>query len=111
MSNEEQSKLPRAPDAFLIPDALIQAWLKIPSNKPLEVPITREHIDALFFSLARMGQATTKLQSCLLLYSQGKLQEANDAMAESQRTTVEGENYARQFLTAIMSSVIANGKS
>jgi vacuolar-type H+-ATPase subunit D/Vma8 len=107
----EVRELPRLPDAFNVPDALVQAWMKIPSNQPLTFQVTREHIDQLFFSLMRLSQSSTKLQSCLLLYTQGKLNEANEAMAESQRATVEAENYARQFLAAVISSAVTNASS
>lgn len=97
-------KLPPQPQSFQIAQGLIDRWINIAERAQITAAFTRQDLDNLFFSITRSNQATFHLQQCLILYSQGKLDEANKEIAESQRLVHEGDNYIRMFMSAIMAS-------
>lgn len=96
--------LPPMPQEFIIPQGAVERWLAIPERGKIEAPLTRQDLDNLFFSITNISRAMVKLQSCLLLYSQGKLDEANEAMAESQKFNIHGDNNIRMFMNAVMAA-------
>jgi hypothetical protein len=87
---------------FSIPPALIEKWVGLRSDQKVEIPLSRGDLDHLFFAVNNLAKSIGKLQSCLVLYSQGNLEEANTAMQESQKLVVRGDNEMRMFMNALM---------
>lgn len=100
----DDSKPPAIAQVFQIPQGLINQWIEIPERANITANFTRQDLDNLFFSITKAGLATFHLQQALILYSQGKMDEANKQLAESQRQNVESDNNVRMFMSAIMAS-------
>lgn len=105
-----ENTLPPLPQAFNIPATQVAKWTNIPPAAQIMINVTRGDVDNLFFAVAKAAQATSSLQNCLILYSQGKIEEANEVLAQSQKHTVEGDNHMRMFMNAIMSGVQVVGQ-
>lgn len=106
-----ENNLPPLPQAFSIPSTQISRWTNIPPTTQINITITRADLDNLFFAVTKGAQAQSALQNCLILYSQGKIDEANHALAQSQRENIEGDNHMRMFMNAIMSGAYPVGQS
>lgn len=104
-----ENALPPLPQAFSIPTSQISKWTAIPPTASIEISISRSDLDHLFFAVTKGAQAVSALQNCLILYSQGKIEEANHALAQSQRDNVEGDNYMRMFMNAVMAGARVAG--
>lgn len=109
MNDEPGSALPPLPQGFSIPATQISRWTAIRPDAPVAITLTRGDIDNLFFSISKSAQAISSLQACLLLYSQGSLEDANHALAQSQRANIESDNHLRMFMNAVMSGVNVQG--
>ena len=96
--------LNHTPPIFNIPPTIIEGWLKIPPSDPITITLTRQDMDNLFFTINSLVSANAALQQCLISYSNGKLEEANRHMAESQRANIESLNSLRYLFNALMSS-------
>lgn len=97
------------PVAFQIPAGLIESWTAIPERASLTINFTRQDIDNLFFAITSAAQATHMLQQTIIHHSHGRINEANEALAESQRKNIDGDNYVRMFISSIMASVKQHG--
>ncbi|EAQ34456.1 hypothetical protein NB311A_11962 [Nitrobacter sp. Nb-311A] len=109
MSDETNNTLPPLPQAFSIPATQISKWTSVPPQTQINIAITRGDMDNLFFAMSKSAQAISSLQTCLILYSQGKIEEANHVLAQSQRNNVESDNHLRMFMNAVMSGVVVVG--
>lgn len=105
MSDEPNNTLPPLPQGFSIPATQISKWTSIRPEAPVTLTLTRGDVDNLFFAISKSAQAISSLQACLILYSQGKMEEANHVLAQSQRNNVESDNHMRMFMNAVMSGV------
>lgn len=101
--------LPAPPVGFQIAAPLIQKWLSIPPTDSVTFQVARQDIDNLFFAITSLSQASYFLQQTMIHQSHNRTDEANKALAESQRKNVEGDNYMRMFMAAIMAGVNHNG--
>jgi hypothetical protein len=95
------------PDLFNIPPGVVESWLAIPSGENVEVALTRQDLDNLFFSINNMVAANAALQQCLISYTNGNLDAANQHMIESQRANTNSLNSLRLLFNALMSNAAA----
>ncbi|WP_160773848.1 hypothetical protein [Stappia sediminis] len=95
------------PDTINIPQGTIEGWLSIPSNETVEIAVTRQDLDNLFFAINHMVTANGALQQCLISYSNGNLEAANQHMVESQRANASSLNSLRLLFNALMSNAAA----
>lgn len=95
---------PQIPDLINIPTGVLDRWLAIPSHEQVEVALTRQDFDNLFFSINNLVSANAALQQCLISFSNGKLEEANLHMVEAQSSNATGLNKLRLLFTAIMAN-------
>ena len=93
-----------APTPFNIPAATVQRWVNVPNGQPLNAPLTRADLDNLFFSIDLNIKATFNLQQSLIHYTNGRLDEANQASALAGTNLAEASNRLRVFMNAIMAS-------
>ena len=96
---------PPLPDPFVIPQQLLDKWLALPLGHYVEARLTRNDIDQLFFALTRSFQAQQILHECLIKLSNGDTPSANVDLDRARRLAVEGDNNARKFFAALVSSV------
>jgi hypothetical protein len=101
---------PKLPDPLTIPPQAVREWTQIPLGQTLSVDITRSTIDHLFFALRRMAESQATFQQCLINYSHGQLERADDLLTQSQVTLRESENHLTQFVTDIMLSATRGRK-
>jgi hypothetical protein len=105
----DEQLLPAPPVGFQIAAPLIQKWLSIPPTQPVTFQVARQDVDNLFFAITSLSQASYFLQQTMIHQSHNRIEDANKALAESQRKNVEGDNYMRMFMAAIMAGVNHNG--
>lgn len=98
------SNTPKLPDVWSIPQQAIREWLELDASAPLNIELTRQTVDSLFFGLMRLADAQSQFHACLISYSNGDTATANAKLVESQTTLIEGQNRLRQFVTDIMLS-------
>lgn len=87
---------------FSIPVALIDKWVGLRADQKVEIPLSRGDLDHLFFSVTNLAKGIAALQACLILYSQGKIEDADKALQESQKLVVRGDNEMKMFMNALM---------
>jgi hypothetical protein len=92
------------PDVFVIPRATIERWLAIGQNDYVALKATRHDMDQLFFGLKKGFDAQQALQQCIIDWSNGRTPQANQAMVDSQRFMIEGQNHIRAFFNSLMAS-------
>jgi len=92
-----------------IPASLVEEWYAIPPNARVNSTLTRQDLDHLFFGLLKLAQSEQALQSCVLEWSNSRLETANRAMFDSQRFSIEAQNELRQFIVALMVSATRKG--
>jgi hypothetical protein len=80
----------------------VARWLAAAEDATIQVPIQRADIDHLFFAVTGTSVAVAKLQECLILLSQGKTPEADEAMKASQNLVTNADTRMRQFMKAMM---------
>ena len=93
---------PNPPIAFDIPHTLVKKWNGFDQTKPLDVPLTRQDIDNLFFAIDENTRATSALQKAIVDFSNGKLDEANASNIEATTRLGLSANRLRLFMNAIM---------
>lgn len=96
---------PPLPQPYMLPTQLIEKWLQIPANQYVEARLTRNDLDSLFFGLTRQSRSIQHLEQALVRWANKDVDEANKALNESRRLTIEADNFIRQFFAAIMISV------
>ena len=92
------------PDSITIPVQALREWSALPGTTELNIPITKQEIDHLFFAIDKMIRSQDHMHTCLIRLSNGDLSRANDALFASQKETVESQNRLRQFLTEVILS-------
>jgi hypothetical protein len=108
----DETKPPQAlaiaplPDVFTIPAQLIEQWGQIPQTDTILSPLTRQDIDHLLVGLLRSLDAQTAIDRALTEWSNGKLDDANSAIATARRLNIDSQNHIRQLATAIMASAL-----
>ena len=103
------NEVPALPTPFNIPPATVARWLALPSDRPLEAPLTRADLDNLFFAIDFNQKAIFSVQKALIDYTNGQLDEANNASSVASVQLAESANRLRIFMNAIMASATVQG--
>jgi hypothetical protein len=100
--NQPPPNLPPPPDYYQIPIQLLEQWMALPAGQRFRLLLTKQDLDHFVFAFFRLAEAQSKLESSLVAWSNGKLDEANAALAEFRRLNIESQNNFRQMLTGII---------
>jgi hypothetical protein len=102
--------LPPLPEAFTIPQALMEHWGEIPPTEHLNFSLTRQEIDHLLTGILRTTDAQVMLDRTFVEWSNGRIDEANRVLTEFRRFNILAQNNIRQFIASIMASVMRERK-
>ncbi len=102
-AQEEKQQLP-LPETFEIPAAIVNHWVSLPSTTALHMTFTRQDWDHLFFALDYALTSIAAMDRCIVHYSNGEIDQANNEMWDTRRRVIEGHNRLRQFMTGLMAS-------
>jgi hypothetical protein len=92
---------------FQFPLDVLQRWVDLPPDEPLVLgPLTKNDLDHLLFSTAKISAAITALQQAFIRYSNGDISGADAFMLDAGNATIEGETHMRMLFFAVMQSVI-----
>jgi hypothetical protein len=118
MADEDQTNQPKPeepaaggavpeppPPIYQIPEALLLKWIGVSDDTIITSPIRRRDIDNLVIGMLRLGDAQSALEATLVLWSNGKLEDANQTLANFRRLNAEGQNRMRLFLASIIASL------
>jgi len=94
--------LPQPPDHYQIPIQLLEQWIALSPSERLNIIFTKQDIDQFYFAFQRLAEAQSQLEASLVSWSNGRLEEANRALAEFRRLNVESQNNFKQFFTGLM---------
>jgi len=94
------------PELFNIPSGAIDRWVKIPDSAPVNVPLTRQDLDNLYFAINSLVNSNAALQESLVRFSNNQMQEADQAMVRSQVANTTALNRLRLLFNAIMSNAV-----
>jgi hypothetical protein len=102
---------PPLPEPYTIPAALLEQWGEIPPLERVAIPpLTRQDIDHLLTGLLRTIDTQVLLDRTIVEWSNGRLEEANQAINEVRRLNLDAQNSIRQFITAVMATVARERK-
>jgi hypothetical protein len=112
MADEPQSPFqwPPLPEQVGLNHQLLAEWVKILPEQPVAGLLTRSDIDHLYFSFMKLVQAQDAMHNVVSEWSNGRLENANKALWESKRLTIESQNHLRQAFNAVMAAVIQGRK-
>ena len=85
-----------------MPPQVIQRWMSLPSDHEVERTLTKADWDNIFFCLDHAIKAASELQSALIAYTNGALEDANAHSWEASRRQIEAQNKLRQIMTSVM---------
>jgi hypothetical protein len=100
----------KPPELFTIPTQLLEEWVDVPTHDHINITLTRQDLDHLFFGLTRLAEAQGKLDAVMVLWSNNDVDNSNIALGEFRRLNVESQNHIRQFITAMMFSALRERK-
>lgn len=106
---DDASLLSPLPQSVTIPTQLVEAWSRIAPATSLELRISRQDIDHLFFALDNFAHSQDHLVSSLQKAMSGDTVGAEAYMRLSTIRTIEGQNRARQMLISLMASALNIG--
>lgn len=93
---------PPLPEPINVPPQVIERWLALSAGTVVDRSLTKADWDNIFFCLDHAIRASAELQSALIAYSNGSLDEANSHAWEASRRQVEAQNKLRQIMTSVM---------
>lgn len=103
---EEPAAGSPAPPPFIykIPEELLLKWIGVPEDAIITSPLRRRDVDNLIIGMLRLADAQAALDATLVLWSNGKPEQANETLTDFRRQNAEAQNRLRLFLAAIMAS-------
>ncbi|MBB5047523.1 hypothetical protein HNR60_002280 [Rhodopseudomonas rhenobacensis] len=99
-----------APELFTIPTALVEQWNEIPQTERVVIPLTRQDVDHLLLGLLRALESQSTLERVMIDWSNGRLDAANQSLAEFRRQNADAQNNIRQLAAALMASALRERK-
>lgn len=87
---------------FAIPNSSIERWTEIHPEAGVILSLTRLDMDRFFFMHFQIGSALGHLQQAVIDLSNGKIEDAQKAMEESQRLNAVQLGNLRSFMASIM---------
>lgn len=97
---------PPLPEPVTISPQIVQRWQNVPAERLVGSGLSKADWDNLFFCLDHTIRASAEIQSALIAYSNGNIEEANERSWEASRRSVEAQNKLRQLMTAVMASSV-----
>jgi hypothetical protein len=85
-------------------EAQLLKWIAVPEDAIITTPFRRRDVDNLMLGLFHLADAQSALDATLVLWSNGKPEEANQKLAHFRHLNADGQNRLRQFLAAIIAS-------
>ncbi len=95
---------PEPPPIYQIPEALLLKWIGVPEDTIITSPLRRRDVDNLILGMLRLADAQGALDATLVLWSNGKPEEANRTLVNFRRLNAEAQNRLRLFLASIIAS-------
>jgi hypothetical protein len=95
---------PPPPPIYQIPEQLLLKWIGVPEDAIITSPLRRRDVDNLILGMLRLADAQAALDATLVLWSNGKQQEANQTLADFRHRNADAQNRLRLFLAAVMAS-------
>jgi len=99
-----ENENPPFPQEFLIPQPIVEAWIRLSSSHILDQPIRKSDVDSLYFSLQRLIDSQRDFQASMIAYTNGQLPEANRLNDAARRGLIEASNHSKQFIAGIMAA-------
>jgi hypothetical protein len=93
---------PPLPEPINVPPQVIQRWMSMPAERVIDRTLTKADWDNIFFCLDHAIRASAELQSALIAYTNGSLEDANAHSWEASRRQIEAQNKLRQIMTSVM---------
>lgn len=108
---EEPPKIPPLaaafPNGFPIAEELVAKWVEIPDTEAVLIgPLSRKDLDQLLFAFRDLASGVAHLRDAVLLFSQGRVEEGNQMIANSTTAIIDGESRNRALFKAIIESVL-----
>lgn len=85
-----------------IPQEAIDRWNSIQSDLTLNIPITKDLIDNLFFSIRNLSRSHDFFQTSMRLWLSGNHEESNEYFKESAQTNATSVNDLNRFIEIVM---------
>jgi hypothetical protein len=92
------------PLLYQFSEAQLLKWIAVPEDAIIPAPIRKRDVDNLMLGLFRLADAQNALDTTLVLWSNGKPEEANQNLARFRHLNGDGQNRLRQFLASIIAS-------
>lgn len=81
----------------MIPQAVLDQWSAVLPTDRILAPMTRQDVDHLLLGLLRILESQTHLDRALTDWSNGRVDDANQAINACRRVNIDAQNSIRQF--------------
>lgn len=95
---------PPMPQMTTIPRAVVDQWLEVPHDEPLDIRLKREDLDQLFMAISKLQDAHVQLSESMIAMSFQDMGQANNYLDLSKRNFIDSRSSLNRLFTSLMAS-------
>ncbi len=104
--SDDQNALAPVSSPYTIPEADIAAWTAFPTERPIELHLTKAEVDYLFFALDRLAHSLDHTQAAIHKAMAGDVPGAKASLNSGLALALDSQGNARHFLHSVIVSAV-----